>query len=107
MEPIQITYDDGIGMAIGTAAEAVFTWTMRRKTATPGESPIYPSLPSTLFLATPALCMAAVGMQRPETGMNRWIASILLGFGISTVVSYAIPVITGGEQIDLQGSRHY
>lgn len=104
---IQITYDDAIGMSLGTAAEAIFTWAMRKKTALPDGRAQYPTLPTTLFVATPALCMAATGMRSESVGMNRFLASFLLGFGISTVVSFAVPIITGGERLDPEPTHHY
>jgi hypothetical protein len=104
---LQITYDDAIGMSLGTAAEAIFTWAMRKKTSLPDGRAQYPTLPTTLFVATPALCMAAAGMQNQDVGMNRFLASFLLGFGISTVVSFAVPVITGGERLDSEPTHHY
>lgn len=106
MNPIQITYDDAIGMSLGTAAEAVFTWAMRKKTANPDGTALYPSIPSTAFIAIPTLCMAAVGMQSDHVGMSRGVAAFLLGFGISSVVSFAVPLITGGEQV-AQSTHHY
>ena len=87
----EITDDDAIWMAFGTAAEAAMSWGLRKTTALPSGIAQYPSIASTAIIAAPAIMLAYTGMSDASRGMDRKLAAFLFGVGTSSVVSFALP----------------
>jgi len=93
----EITDDDAIYMAIGTAAEAVMSWGLRKSSALPDGTAQYPSIASTAIIAAPAIMVAYTGMRDPDRDVNRKLAAFLFGVGTSSLISYAMPRVLGGS----------
>lgn len=87
----EITDDDAIWMSIGTAAEAMLSWGLRKTTALPDGTAQYPSVASTAIIAAPAIMVAYTGMGDPDRDVNRKLAAFLFGVGTSSVISFALP----------------
>jgi hypothetical protein len=89
MTDFQITPDDTIYVALGTAAQGIASWLVRK------ERPNW-------FFGFPAVAMiTAVGLGSGYMGMTkgnipRAAAAFAIGFGMSQVVSYLLPRVTGG-----------
>lgn len=92
----ELTNNDTIWMALGTATEAVVSWSLNKTATPPDSSAQYPSLASAAFVAGPAVAIAYSGMNDPDADVNRKLAAFLFGFGTSGVVSYLIPKLVGG-----------
>ena len=75
----EITDDDAIWMAFGTAAEAMLSWGLRKTTALPSGIAQYPSIASTAIIAAPAIMLAYTGMSDASRGMDRKLAAFLFG----------------------------
>lgn len=90
----EITDDDAIYMAIGTAAEAIVSWGLRKSSALPDGTAQYPSIASTAIIAAPAIMVAYTGLNtdsNPDQQMSRKLAAFLFGLGTSSVIGYTIP----------------
>ena len=93
----EITDDDAIWMAVGTAAEAVMSWGLRKTTALPDGTAQYPSIASTAIIAAPAIMLAYTGMSDASRGMDRKLAAFLFGVGTSNVISFVLPRLLGAH----------
>jgi len=84
-----ITPDDAIFVAFGTAAQGITAWVMR------DQKPSW-------FMGLPAVAaIGAVGLGGGYFGMTketipRALAAFAIGFGMSQVISYLLPRVTGG-----------
>ena len=89
MADFKITPDDTIFVALGTASQGIATW------LTSGRKPNW-------FIGLPAVALiGAVGIGGGYIGMTketipRALAAFAIGFGMSQVVSYLLPRVTGG-----------
>ncbi len=86
----KITPDDAVYMAFGTAAQGFFQYYMRRQDKT------FPTLGAAALIGGVGLAAGYGGLTRlPDM---RSAAAFAFGFGISQLISYLFPLITGGEQ---------
>jgi len=89
MPDFKLTDDDVIYLAFGTAAQGIFQWYMRSRSTT------FPTLLNTLMIGGIGLGGGFVGMTGEK--LPRAAAAFLIGFGLSQVISYILPRITGGS----------
>ena len=87
----EITDDDAIWMSIGTAAEAMMSWGLKRSTTLANGTSPYPSIASTAIITMPAVALAYTGMTDTSRGMDRKLAAFLFGVGTSSLISFALP----------------
>lgn len=91
-----LTDDDAIWMAVGTAAEGLFSYAARNATRSADGDALYPSTMSTLLLGGATIAAGAMNINETPA-IDRRLAAFLIGFGMSQFVSYVLPRLTGGE----------
>ena len=89
MADFKITTDDTIYVALGTATQGIASWLLR------GQKPNW-------FIEFPAVAMIGIGgigggyIGITKGNIPRALAAFAIGFGMSQLVSYLLPRVTGG-----------